>query len=81
MDLQVLDNHIHEIQVVIRDYNARCTGKQGAELLALRREMNRAIVDLLGDQARAMAFMAGEKIEPKTVFAEAIIVGEGGIGP
>lgn len=80
MDVQVFDAHIHEVQTVIREFNLRCTGKQGADLLAIRREMNKALVELLTEQARAMAFMAGEKIEPKTHFGEAVIVGRGGVG-
>lgn len=80
--LAVLDGLAREIQQNLIEFNARSNGKTDkAELLKIRLEQNDILKELLRKQRRALAFMAGEKIEPETHFGEAIIRGEGGMGP
>jgi len=80
--LGVLDSLAREIQQNLVDYNAQANGKTDkAELLRIRLEQNDALKELLRKQRRALALMAGEKIEPEMHFGEAIITGQGGMGP
>ena len=77
---EICDQHTIEIQVIQREYFEQARQvKTEAEFLAIKRAENQALRDKLEDQSRALAFMAGEKIEPKTHFGEAVVVGVSGV--
>lgn len=78
--LGVVDALARELQEVLNTYNAKSNGiTDKATLLALRLEQNSVLAEVLRKQRRHLRFMNGEKIEPETHYAEAIITGRGGL--
>ena len=75
----VYDRYFIEIQMVLRRYQHTAAKLDGdlAKLLVLRREENEALRDLLEQQRRALAFAAGEPVEPTVQFAKSIVSGRG----
>jgi len=79
--LTILDAIANELQGNLVEYNTRANGITDKTLLLnLRTEQNLALVELLQKHRRAMAFMAGEKIEPELHFGEAVLLPVGGLG-
>jgi hypothetical protein len=75
---EIYDRYFIEIQLVMRRYHAAAATMDDAKkLLELRRQENTALLDLLQQQKRALAYAAGEVVEPETLFAEAVIRGVG----
>lgn len=80
MNEETFDKYFVEIQMAMRRYQRTSAGLSGPELLALRREENEALLDILHQQKRALALAAGEPVEPMTQFAKSIVTGMGGNG-
>lgn len=77
--LEMFAAHAQEVADVIVRYNECINGvTDKAELVRLRLNHVREMISLLERQARALRFMAGEKIEPEMHFGEAVLVGIGG---
>ena len=77
--MDTYDKYFIEIQMVMRRYQitaARCETPE--ELLALRREENDALRDLVHQQSRALALLAGETVPPEVQFAKVVVRGLGG---
>ena len=78
IDDDTFDKYFMEIQMVLRRYQRTAAGLEGEKLLALRREENEVLLDLLMQQKRALAFAAGEKVEPMVQFGKGVLVGKVG---
>ena len=76
--LTVLDSLARELQQVLTDYNRRANGVTDmATLVTLRLEQNTVLAEVVRKQRRHLRLMNGEKIEPETHYAEAVMVGRG----
>jgi hypothetical protein len=73
-------HHLQEIDDLICQYRDLAEGKDGVELLAVARVGNAAIAELVRQQGRALALLAGEKIEPEVQFGEGVLIGIGAGG-
>lgn len=77
--MDTFDKYFMEIQMLMRRYQmtaARCETPE--DLLALRREENDALLELVQQQKRALSYTAGENVEPMTHFAKVVVTGTGG---
>jgi hypothetical protein len=73
-------HHLQEIDDLICQYRDLAEGKEGPELLAVARAGNAVIAELVRQQGRALALLAGEKIEPEVQFGEGVLIGIGAGG-
>jgi hypothetical protein len=73
-------HHLQEIDDLICLYRVLAAGKEGSDLLAVARDGNAAIAELVRQQGRALALLAGEKIEPEVQFGEGVLIGIGAGG-
>lgn len=74
---QVVDGHEFEVRRLVSEYRSKIRIAAPNVALGLVRERNKVLAELLANQERVLAFHCGEKVEPKTQFGEAVIVGEG----
>jgi len=70
-----------EINRIIADYQIMAIAKDGEALLAIHRDQNRLLIELLVRQKRELDLAAGLPIEPVTHFAEIILQPVIGIEP
>jgi hypothetical protein len=73
-DRQIFDYHTIEIARIMREHAEIAAGKTGAELLAVRRAENAALMETCARQKRALALLAGDPIEPEMHFGEAVLL-------
>ena len=70
-----MDAHVTEIKCLLNEYTEKAGSASDDEILAVRREQNAKLLELLQNQKRVMDFFAGEKIEPQTHFGEGVLIG------
>jgi hypothetical protein len=73
-------HHLQEIDGLICHYRDLAEGKEGSDLLLVARVGNAAIAELVRQQGRALAYLAGEEIEPEVQFGEGVLIGIGAGG-
>jgi len=80
--LQTLETWKADLFTMLEMYNRRTSGvTDKAELLTISAEFNDQITEWLRQQRRWIAYFRGEKVEPETHFAEAVVIANfGGMG-
>jgi len=66
-----------EISEILRENGLTTAGRPAKEAAEAQRKMIEILIDKLKEQDRHIAWMIGEKIEPKQHLGEAVITGEG----
>lgn len=75
IDEKLVKEHREKIAQTLTQCIYRMSQKADGELLPFMREQNKSLIEWLEDEQRWLAVIAGEKVEPKQIHAEAVLVG------
>ena len=79
--VQLIDAHDHEIAHLRREHANKIISKTSEyDMAKCAIERNRAIIEKITEQSRALAFRVGLPYEPQQHHGEATIDGRGGVG-
>ncbi len=73
----IMDKYASEFFAIMLKYGGLVSGKTDEEVFELQRQENKELAECCAKHKRELDYVAGEKVEPVTHFAEAVLVGVG----